>query len=88
MTNILRIANNKDLCCGCNACSVMCPEKAIIMVADKCGHRYPEIDKTKCKDCSYNEQCKDCALPYMDETIGNELECRKLHGLETENHMG
>ena len=47
---------------------------------------YGTYKETKCKDCSYNEQCKDCALPYMDETIGNEVECRKLHGLEAENH--
>ena len=73
MTNILRIANNKDLCCGCNACSVMCPEKAIIMVADKCGHRYPEIDKTKCKDCSL------CLMVCCeDNVINNDLPLQSI----------
>jgi formate hydrogenlyase subunit 6/NADH:ubiquinone oxidoreductase subunit I len=50
--NISEIANNKDLCCGCNACAVICPKKAIQMIEDEVGQVYPQIDENRCVDCS------------------------------------
>lgn len=50
--NISQIANNKKLCCGCNACAAICPTKAIRMVEDEVGQLYPQIDEDKCVDCS------------------------------------
>lgn len=50
--NISEIAKNKDLCCGCNACAVICPKQAIQMVEDEVGQLYPQVDEGKCVGCS------------------------------------
>ena len=39
-----------ELCCGCGACSNICPKNAIILEL-KHGFYYPIIDKQKCIDC-------------------------------------
>lgn len=42
---------SKNLCTGCGACCNVCPKKAIKMVEDSEGFKYPVIDKTKCINC-------------------------------------
>ncbi|MBR2240739.1 MAG: Coenzyme F420 hydrogenase/dehydrogenase, beta subunit C-terminal domain [Clostridia bacterium] len=42
---------DKIECCGCTACANICPKKAISMVEDEEGFKYPKIDKKKCIDC-------------------------------------
>ena len=41
----------KSQCCGCTACSSICPKKAIMMKQDEEGFMYPIIDKSKCVNC-------------------------------------
>jgi len=41
----------KQNCCGCGACSVICPQKAITMLYDSHGFLYPYLDKNKCVNC-------------------------------------
>lgn len=41
----------KSQCCGCTACSSICPKKAIVMKQDEEGFMYPIIDKSKCVNC-------------------------------------
>lgn len=41
----------KEDCCGCNACTNVCPKQCISMETDEEGFWYPEIDKSKCIDC-------------------------------------
>ncbi len=48
---MLQISSKKD-CCGCTACANICPQKAITMVEDKMGFKYPYIDKQKCVECN------------------------------------
>lgn len=42
---------DKSQCCGCTACSSICPKKAIVMKQDEEGFMYPIIDTTKCVNC-------------------------------------
>ena len=42
---------NKNECSGCTACSMVCPHKAITMVPDRLGFKYPDVDSIKCTDC-------------------------------------
>ena len=42
---------DKSQCCGCTACSSICPKKAIEMKQDEEGFLYPVVDKSKCIDC-------------------------------------
>ncbi|MBQ8824757.1 MAG: Coenzyme F420 hydrogenase/dehydrogenase, beta subunit C-terminal domain [Ruminococcus sp.] len=39
------------MCCGCGACSSICPKKAITMKQDTFGFIYPHIEQEKCIDC-------------------------------------
>lgn len=50
--NITNIAENRDLCCGCNACETVCPKSAVKMMPDEAGNFYPKVDSEKCVDCS------------------------------------
>ena len=42
---------DKSLCCGCGACSAVCPRGAIEMVADDEGFLFPEVDGASCVGC-------------------------------------
>ncbi len=46
---------NKEDCCGCNACTVICPNKCISMSNDEEGFFYPTVDKEICIDCNLCE---------------------------------
>lgn len=43
-------------CCGCNACSDVCPEDAITFVTDNEGFWYPEVNMDRCIDCHLCEK--------------------------------
>jgi len=52
--------SNKSLCCGCSACTQICPTHCIEMVSDEEGFWYPCVDKEKCINC---HQCeKKCPI--------------------------
>lgn len=42
---------SKNECCGCTACFSKCPQKAIKMIDDKEGFKYPIVDPAKCVEC-------------------------------------
>ncbi len=53
---------NKENCCGCTACAMICPNDAIIMKPDDLGFLYPQLVVVKCiecglclKACAFNE---------------------------------
>lgn len=54
MKRIPILFDNKENCCGCSACSAVCPTQAISMKYDEEGFRYPEIEEDKCIRC---EKC-------------------------------
>lgn len=41
----------KEECCGCTACYAVCPKEAILMIEDKEGFEYPQINIDKCVCC-------------------------------------
>lgn len=45
-----------NLCCGCSACTNICPENCIIMTENSEGFRYPVIHREKCVDCGLCEK--------------------------------
>ena len=47
----IQLFENKYQCCGCNACEMICGKKAITMIEDKDGFRFPQIDADKCVGC-------------------------------------
>ncbi len=42
----------KQDCCGCTACSSICPVGAIKIRSDAKGFRYPQVDQDKCIHCN------------------------------------
>lgn len=55
----------KSQCCGCTACSSICPKKAIVMKQDEEGFMYPIIDKRKCVNCGLCD--KVCPIKNVKE---------------------
>lgn len=47
----IQLFKNKYQCCGCNACEMVCGKKAITMIEDEYGFRFPQIDTGKCVGC-------------------------------------
>lgn len=47
---------DKTLCCGCNACTEVCPKHCISMPNDEEGFFYPSVDKAHCIDCGLCEK--------------------------------
>lgn len=60
---------DKSKCCGCSACVNKCPKKAIEMVEDKYGFKYPQVDIEKCINCGL---C-DITCPYNKEYEKKEI---------------
>lgn len=52
MINIER----KEECCGCYACSNICPKRCIDMNEDMEGFNYPQVDVSKCISCNLCEK--------------------------------
>lgn len=66
---MIRVFDQKQDCCGCTACSSICPSEAIRMLPDEEGFVYPEIDPDACIDCRL---CKDvCAFQNGYNTSNN-----------------
>ncbi|MBS4807472.1 MAG: Coenzyme F420 hydrogenase/dehydrogenase, beta subunit C-terminal domain [Paraprevotella sp.] len=47
---------DKTKCCGCRACSEICPKQSISMKRDEEGFLYPVVDNKTCIDCSLCEK--------------------------------
>lgn len=48
---MITLFNEKSECCGCSACSNICPKNAISMQSDEKGFAYPKISSDKCIEC-------------------------------------
>lgn len=54
--------SDKTKCCGCRACSEICPKQCINMERDSEGFLYPVVDKEICIDCG---MCEKYARKFM-----------------------
>lgn len=51
---------NKESCCGCAACSQVCPKGCISMNQDKFGFLYPQVEMSDCIKCGLCEKVCPC----------------------------
>lgn len=58
--------NDKQNCCGCEACAQVCPKKCISMKRDAEGFLYPQANETICINCGLCE--KVCPVINQYET--------------------
>lgn len=65
---ILNITDEKS-CCGCMACSAVCPQKCIHMVEGTLGHLFPMVDKEQCFGCSLCENVCPMKKVYEENTF-------------------
>ena len=69
---MIEIKNSVE-CCGCWACSNVCPKQCIEMKEDKEGFLYPSVDSMSCIDCGLCE--KVCPILHaVKEDIPHEQE--------------
>lgn len=52
---MISITQKQD-CCGCNACTQICPKQCITMQEDNEGFLYPHVDTGNCIDCHLCEK--------------------------------
>lgn len=53
---MITLFNEKNECCGCEACANICPKKAISMIEDEYGFIYPKINHNQCIECHLCEK--------------------------------
>lgn len=66
-------------CCGCTACSQICPVRAIEMISDDEGFLYPTIQKNLCIGCGRCEQvCPVICPPKVPEEYAGAVVARHI----------
>lgn len=68
---------DKHNCCGCSACSSICPKHCITMQADNEGFLYPLVDASTCIDCGLCE--KVCLMVNRQEAVSPKFVCAAIN---------
>lgn len=78
--NNINLIEDKNKCCACGSCVIVCPKNAIKLEADRDGFYYPVINNELCIGCG---QCKaTCA--YQNDIV-NANEPIKAYAAQTQN---
>lgn len=87
----MQIFEEKKNCCGCTACMVSCPKKAITMVEDEEGFLYPSINEKLCVECGICKKVCPFIIPYSSDEV-TEVEVyaikHKSEGIRMESASG
>ena len=74
---MINIQNKQD-CCGCNACGDVCAKKAITFRTDEEGFWYPEVNKDLCTDCGLCERV--CPMLNLDKAKSHGQREPRIYG--------
>ncbi len=69
-----------NLCCGCSACTSICPKNSISMKENSEGFLYPVVDKEKCVKCGLCE--KTCPVLHTS----HDTDLREAYGAITKDN--
>lgn len=64
---------DKENCCGCHNCALVCPKNCITMKEDKEGFLYPAVDEDKCIDCGICEKSCPIISPLENNKALNDI---------------
>jgi len=78
----MKLFNDKKNCCGCTMCMNICPQKAITMLEDEEGFKYPVIDEAKCVNCGLCK--KKCPLENDEKLKTNNI---KVYAVKNKNEQ-
>lgn len=70
---------DKEKCCGCEACAQKCPKQCISMIEDDHGFLYPSINHDICVDCGICEK----VCPVINQF--DEKQPIKIYGCKNKN---
>lgn len=62
--------SEKNLCCGCETCGLVCPKNCIVFEKDVLGHKYAKVDEHFCVDCKKCESVCPMQKHCGDTQIG------------------
>lgn len=63
-----------DMCCGCEACKMICPTQCISMYEDEEGFKYPEKNEKLCINCGLCEKvCPFVEKEKIDHIVNGDL---------------
>ncbi len=80
---MINIVNKKD-CCGCFACSQICPKHCIELNPDNEGFMYPSVNSNECIDCKLCEKvCPQIEKPSNDNFKASTVYAAFSHDNET-----
>ena len=65
---MIRITD-KAACCGCTACTSICPNGCIIMIEDDEGFKYPEVNPATCINCGLCEKVCPMKQPKTENRV-------------------
>lgn len=64
---------DKEKCCGCHNCALVCPKNCITMKEDEEGFLYPAVDEDKCIDCGICEKSCPIISPLENNKALNDI---------------
>lgn len=64
---------DKEKCCGCHNCALVCPKNCITMKEDEEGFLYPVVDEGKCVDCGICEKSCPIISPLENNKALNDI---------------
>lgn len=76
---MIELFGEKEECCGCTACTSICPKCAILMKPDGEGFLYPSIDSNKCIECGL---CKKVCAFQKEHEINDNFELPYVYAVK------
>ena len=81
---MIEIENKKD-CCGCAACTQVCPKHCITMVEDAEGFLYPNVELEKCVGCDMCQRV--CPILIKAEEDTQDIKAYAAYNLDEKERL-